>query len=63
MFLNPGLENLDQTVVSCVNLVGVNVNTASKQLLSYVSGIGGVIAENIVSYRLENGNFTGESSY
>jgi len=51
-------ERLDQTVVSCVNLVGVNVNTASKHLLSYVSGIGPVIAENIVHYRLENGNFT-----
>ena len=51
-------EKLDQTVVSCVNLVGVNLNTASKQLLSYVSGIGPSIAENIVAYRKEHGPFT-----
>lgn len=51
-------EKLDQTVVSCVNLVGVNLNTASKQLLSYVSGIGSSIAENIVAYRKEHGHFT-----
>jgi protein Tex len=50
-------EKLDQTVVSCVNLVGVNVNTASKHLLSYVSGIGPSIAENIVQYRNEIGAF------
>ncbi len=50
-------ERLDQTVVSCVNLVGVNVNTASKHLLSYVSGIGPTIAENIVSFRQEHGHF------
>ena len=50
-------ERLDQTVVSCVNLVGVNLNTASKHLLSYVSGIGPSIAENIVSYRNEIGRF------
>lgn len=50
-------EKLDQTVVSCVNLVGVNLNTASKSLLSYVSGIGISLAENIVLYRRENGKF------
>lgn len=50
-------ERLDQTVVSCVNTVGVNLNTASKHLLSYVSGIGPSIAENIVTYRTENGGF------
>ncbi len=51
-------EKLDQTVVSCVNAVGVNLNTAGKYLLSYVSGIGPSIAENIVSYRKEKGRFT-----
>ncbi|MEO8962658.1 MAG: Tex family protein [Ginsengibacter sp.] len=51
-------EKLDQTVVSCVNTVGVNLNTAGKYLLSYVSGIGPSIAENIVNYRKENGRFT-----
>ncbi|HLO70788.1 MAG TPA: Tex family protein [Flavipsychrobacter sp.] len=51
-------ERLDQTVVSCVNLVGVNLNTASKHLLSYVSGIGPSIADNIVKYRDEIGGFT-----
>lgn len=51
-------EKLDQTVVSCVNSVGVNLNTASKHLLSYVSGIGGGLAENIVRYRSEIGKFT-----
>ncbi|WP_118951032.1 Tex family protein [Taibaiella helva] len=51
-------EKLDQTVVSCVNAVGVNLNTAGKHLLSYVSGIGPSIAENIVSYRKEKGRFT-----
>ena len=51
-------EKLDQTVVSCVNAVGVNLNTASKYLLSYVSGIGPSIAENIVNYRKEKGHFT-----
>ncbi|WP_447639743.1 MULTISPECIES: Tex family protein [Chitinophagaceae] len=50
-------EKLDQTVVSCVNAVGVNLNTASKHLLSYVSGIGPSIAENIVRYRTENKGF------
>lgn len=51
-------ESLDYTVSSCVNLVGVNVNTASTQLLSYVSGIGSLLASNIVKYRSENGDFT-----
>ena len=52
-------ERLDQTVVGCVNSVGVNLNTASKHLLSYVSGIGGSLADNIVKYRNELGGFTG----
>ncbi|MCB9045110.1 MAG: RNA-binding transcriptional accessory protein [Chitinophagales bacterium] len=51
-------DKLDQTVISCVNMVGVNLNTASKHLLSYVSGIGPSIAENIVKYRNESGGFT-----
>lgn len=51
-------ERLDQTVVSCVNNVGVNLNTASKHLLAYVSGIGGSLAENIVRHRQEIGKFT-----
>jgi len=51
-------ERLDQTVISCVNTVGVNLNTASKHLLSYVSGIGPSIAENIVNFRNELGKFT-----
>jgi len=51
-------ERLDQTVISCVNQVGVNLNTASKNLLSYVSGIGGSLAENIIQYRNEIGKFT-----
>lgn len=51
-------EKLDQTVESCVNTVGVNLNTAGKHLLSYVSGIGASVAENIVKYRSENGQFT-----
>jgi uncharacterized protein len=54
-------ERLDQTVVSCVNQVGVNLNTASKHLLSYVSGIGGTLADNIVKYRNEIGRFTDRS--
>lgn len=49
--------SLDQTVESCVNLVGVNVNTASKHLLAYVSGLGPTLAQNIVDYRTENGPF------
>jgi protein Tex len=51
-------ERLDQTVVSCVNSVGVNLNTASKHLLAYVSGIGATLAANIVQYRNEIGQFT-----
>lgn len=51
-------QKLDQTVERCVNAVGVNLNTASKHLLSYVSGIGPSIAENIVQYRKETGRFT-----
>ena len=50
-------ESLDQTVMSCVNAVGVELNTASQQLLSYVSGVGPALAGNIVSYRDENGGF------
>lgn len=50
-------EELDTVVVRCVNSVGVNINTASKSLLSYVSGIGEKMAENIVNYRSENGPF------
>ncbi|ADQ81755.1 RNA-binding transcriptional accessory protein [Riemerella anatipestifer] len=50
-------EELDNTVIHCVNAVGVNLNTASQSLLSYVSGIGEKIAENIVKYRSENGAF------
>lgn len=50
-------EMLDNTVVSCVNRVGVNLNTASKHLLSYVSGIGPSLAQNIVDYRKEKGVF------
>src|SRR5690606_27500926 len=51
-------ERLDQTVVSCVNTVGVNLNTASKHLLGYVSGIGPMLAENIIRYRQEHGGFS-----
>ena len=51
-------HSLDQTVESCVNLVGVNLNTASQHLLMYVSGLGPVLAKNIVDYRRENGAFT-----
>ncbi|MCF8325493.1 MAG: RNA-binding transcriptional accessory protein [Leadbetterella sp.] len=50
-------ESLDVTVESCVNLVGVELNTASKHLLSYVSGIGPSIAQNIIDYRTKNGKF------
>jgi protein Tex len=50
-------EKLDHTVESCVNAVGVNLNTASKHLLSYVSGIGPSIADNIIKYRSEAGSF------
>ena len=50
-------HSLDQTVESCVNLVGVNLNTASTHLLQYVSGLGPALAKNIVDYRRENGPF------
>ena len=50
-------NELDTTVMKCVNAVGINLNTASKSLLSYVSGIGEKMAENIVNYRAENGAF------
>ncbi|MDR3140501.1 MAG: RNA-binding transcriptional accessory protein [Tannerellaceae bacterium] len=50
-------KSLDQTVESCVNLVGVNVNTASKHLLAYISGLGPALAQNIVAYRAEHGPF------
>jgi protein Tex len=51
-------KSLDTVVESCVNTVGVNINTASESLLSYVSGIGPKLAENIVNYRNENGSFS-----
>lgn len=51
-------HSLDQTVESCVNLVGVNLNTASQHLLMYVSGLGPTLAKNIVDYRKENGAFS-----
>ncbi|WP_285823063.1 Tex family protein [Duncaniella freteri] len=54
-------ESLDHIVESCVNSVGINVNTASRQLLSYVSGIGPTLAANIVKYRAENGPFATRS--
>lgn len=50
-------SHLDQVVESCVNLVGVNLNTASKHLLSYVSGVGPALAESIVNFRKEHGQF------
>ncbi len=51
-------KSLDQTVISCVNKVGVNLNTASKHLLTYISGLGPTIAQNIVAYRAANGAFS-----
>ncbi len=51
-------ENLDFVVESCVNSVGVNLNTASKHLLSYVSGLGPKLAQNVIDYRTENGAFS-----
>lgn len=51
-------KSLDQTVESCVNLVGVNLNTASRHLLTYISGLGPVLAQNIVDYRTKNGPFS-----
>jgi uncharacterized protein len=54
-------DALDDVVISCVNNVGVDLNTASPYLLSYVSGLGETLAENIVQYRKENGGFTSRS--
>ena len=54
-------KSLDQTVESCVNAVGVNLNTASEHLLQYVSGLGPTLAKNIVDYRKEHGSFTDRS--
>lgn len=54
-------DGLDRTVESCVNSVGINLNTASKHLLTYVSGLGPVLAKNIVDFRAENGPFTKRS--
>ena len=51
-------ESLEEVVMSCVNQVGVELNTASKHLLSYVSGLGPVLAQNVVDYRSQNGKFT-----
>jgi protein Tex len=51
-------QDLDRVVESCVNMVGVNLNTASKHLLTYISGLGPQLAQNIVDYRKENGGFT-----
>ena len=55
-------DALTFTVESCVNSVGVNINTASKELLTYVSGVGPALAQNIVNYRAENGDFTSRQS-
>ncbi len=55
-------ESLDQVVENCVNRVGVNLNTASKHLLTYVSGLGPALAQNIVNYRKENGAFRNRKS-
>jgi uncharacterized protein len=54
-------HSLDQTVESCVNLVGVDLNTASQHLLTHVSGLGATLAKNIVDYRREHGAFTSRS--
>jgi len=50
-------KSLDEVVISCVNAVGVDVNTASKSILKYISGIGATLAQNIINYRKENGDF------
>ena len=55
-------DNLDETVVSCVNEVGVKVNSASQQLLTYVSGLGPTLAKNIIAYRNENGPFSSRTA-
>ncbi len=54
-------ESLDRSVESCVNAVGINLNTASKHLLTYVSGLGPTLAQNIVQFRAENGAFKSRS--
>lgn len=54
-------KSLDLTVESCVNSVGVNLNTASKHLLTYVSGLGPTLAQNIIDYRTANGAFSSRS--
>ena len=56
-------QSLEDTVVSCVNQVGVEVNTASKELLSYVSGVGPALAQNIVHYRRDNGPFDSREEF
>ncbi|OQA01460.1 MAG: hypothetical protein BWY70_00365 [Bacteroidetes bacterium ADurb.Bin408] len=56
-------KSLEDVVVSCVNAVGVEVNTASKELLTYVSGVGPALAQNIVEYRKENGPFMSRSAF
>jgi protein Tex len=56
-------EQLDRVVINCVNKVGVNVNTASPHLLQHVSGLGPVLAENIVQFRNENGNFKSREQF
>tara|TARA_R110001606_G_scaffold399054_1_gene580179 strand:+ start:15321 stop:17468 length:2148 start_codon:yes stop_codon:yes gene_type:complete len=55
-------KSLDTVVESCVNTIGININTASESLLSYVSGIGPKIAQNIITYRNENGSFTSRTA-
>ncbi len=56
-------QSLDDTVMSCVNTVGVEVNTASKQILTYVSGLGPALAQNMVAYRNENGPFKSRAAF
>jgi uncharacterized protein len=56
-------QSLDDVVISCVNNVGVEVNTASKQLLTYVSGLGPQLAQNIIDYRYENGPFKSRQQF
>jgi len=56
-------QGLDDTVISCVNAVGVEVNTASKQLLTYVSGLGPTLAQNIVDFRAEHGPFKSRAAF
>jgi len=56
-------QSLDDTVISCVNAVGVEINTASKQLLTYVSGLGPALAQNIIDYRNEHGPFTSREAF